>query len=94
MKERFVVTHFKIKVVGGSPDLNIPKILEFYCSDFEEFKVKFLKRFGNIGGTNKAEKERLKIKQGIHKSRTITEFKNVFFLSSHWHIEMYCRRGK
>lgn len=86
------MTYFKIKVVGGSPYLNFPVALEFSCSDFEEFKVKFLKRFGNIRSTNKAEKERVKIKQGIYKARNIMEFKNVFFLSSYWHIEMYYRR--
>ncbi|MFL0441648.1 hypothetical protein ACH0AK_14895 [Enterococcus pernyi] len=88
------MTYFKIKVVGGSPYLNFPDLLEFSCSDFEEFKVKFLKRFGNIRGTNKAEKERVKIKQGIYETRNIMEFKNVFFLSSHWHIEMYYRRER
>lgn len=86
------MTYFKIKVVGGSSYLNLPTILEFSCSDFEEFKVKFLKRFGNIRGTNKAEKERIKIKQGIYKAKNIKQFEKVFFESSHWHIELHYRK--
>lgn len=51
-----------------------------------EFKQKFLKRFGNIGGTNKAERERFKVKQGIKRARSINEFKDVFFNASYWHL--------
>lgn len=79
---------YTLKVTGGSPYMNSPTIMEFTAVDYVEFKNRFLKRFGNISGTNKASKEKQSIKDKIKESTCINEFKDIFFYSNYWHLEI------
>lgn len=39
------------------------KEYDFQCEDFKEFKTKFLKRFGNVHGTNQADRDKPLVKK-------------------------------
>lgn len=41
------------------------------CKDLEELKTRFLRRFGNVIGTNKQERQRLLVKQIVYTSNSV-----------------------
>ena len=66
---------YKIKLYGTYGEyLNC----EIDCNTFEEFKVKFLKRFGNVDGSNRENKTKARVKQLIKSSETIDDILNAF----------------
>ncbi|WP_212647216.1 hypothetical protein [Candidatus Enterococcus clewellii] len=80
------MNHYTLTITTGS--LNNPKLLEFECNTFVEFKRKLLKRFGNIQGTNKAMKEKNRVKQGIKQATCVEDVIDVFFDASYWHLDL------
>lgn len=78
----------KIEIFRGSPSLYTPVFLEITYSNFHDFKVKLLKRFGNIEGSNKAERERQKVKQAIKNAKNFREVKVAFENSRHWDAKL------
>lgn len=82
-------SHYIVKVVGGSSHTETPTTLRFKAESVEEFKTAFLKRWGNVGGVNKAERERPKLKQAVKQAKTIDEIEDLFLHSKHWHLAIY-----
>jgi len=65
----------------------IEKKYELEYTSFEEFKTRLLKRFGNINGTNKGEKQRLYVKGIIKESESIESMKRKIS-STTWDIKI------
>ena len=82
-------SHYIVKVVGGSSHTETPTTLRFKAESVEGFKTAFLKRWGNVGGVNKAEQERPKLKQAVKQAKTIDEIEELFLHSNHWHLAIY-----
>lgn len=81
--------HYIVKIVGGSSYTETPTTLRFKAESVEEFKTAFLKRWGNVGGVNKAEQERPKLKQAVKQAKTIDEIEELFLHSNHWHLAIH-----
>ena len=84
--------NYILYITAGSDYLNEPVTLEFECDTLDQFKVKLLKRLGNIGGTNNAERERFKLKQEIKQAKSVDEIVEVFFEASYWHMDLKARK--
>lgn len=55
----------------------VAETLDFeFTDDPEDFQQAFLKRFGNIGGTNQAEKDRRHVKQLTYQVESINDIPN------------------
>lgn len=50
------------------------KEYDFPCEDFIEFKTKFLKRFGNIHGTNQADRDKPLVKKHTYSAPDFDTF--------------------
>lgn len=50
------------------------KEFDFECNDFNEFKAKFLKRFGNVHGTNQADKDKPLVKKCTYSASDFDTF--------------------
>ena len=73
---------YKIKLYGTYGEyLNC----EIDCNSFEEFKVKFLKRFGNVDGSIRENKTKARVKQLIKSAETMDDMLSAF-KSSHGFI--------
>lgn len=55
---------------------------------FIDLKTGILKRFGNLRSTNKADKEKLHVKQRIWESKSIQELMKKVNDSQRWRIEI------
>ena len=66
---------YKIKLYGTYGEyLNC----EIDCNTFEEFKVKLLKRFGNVDGSNRENKTKARVKQLIKSAESMDDILNAF----------------
>lgn len=79
---------YTLKIIAGSRLLNATTILSFTADNYSEFKIRFLKRFGNIDGSNSAMAEKRKLKEKIKESYCMNEFKQIFFESNYWHLDI------
>ncbi|MGX7104903.1 hypothetical protein [Globicatella sanguinis] len=76
---------YKIKLYGAYGEyLNC----EIKCNTFEAFKVKLLKHFGNVDGSIRENKTKLRVKQLIKSAETMDDILSAFKSSHGFSLEV------
>ena len=81
-----MINKFKLTIKSGV--FGTKHETEFQATNLQELKQGILKRFGNIRGTNKAEKERAKVKLVIADANSLPELQKRLAILNHWIIRV------
>ena len=57
------------------------------CDGFDDFKVRFLKRFGNQTGSSKASRDKGRVKRIVYNAYSIEEMANAINNRTNWGFE-------
>ncbi|HHX0205707.1 hypothetical protein EYY48_14820 [Enterococcus faecalis] len=74
------LNYIKLELTTGGV-FSTEKVFEFSYSDYENFKFRFLKRFGNICSNRK-------FKSLIKSTNDFEELESVFFDSDDWELKI------
>ena len=81
-----MINKFKLTIKSGV--FGTKHETEFQATNLQELKQGILKRFGNIQGTSKAEKERFKTKALIKDAANLSELQKQLDNLNHWAISI------